>query len=157
MKKNDQYILIRDSKFHNVISYKFDESFEISKKKDKQRIGVIKFYNNKIISDVIKKSIDYRFKKLLDLIAKIDESDEDPSEGYIFCLDEASKFKQELINKYNRFLKKSQVEFINKKIELIEKEVKNKLITYRLLNSPMFNEFDDEYEDEITEERNRRR
>ena len=154
MKKSNKYILVKDAKFKKVISYNFDESLEIIKRKDKTRIGVIKFYDEKIVSQVIKKSIDYRFKKLLELIASLEESDTDPSSGLIFCLDEAAKFKQEIINKYSSFLKKSQIEFINKKIELIEKEVKNKLIAYRLMYSPMFQNVDEE---EIEEERTRSR
>ena len=154
MKKSNKYILVKDAKFKKVISYNFDESLEILKRKDKTRIGVIKFYDEKIVSQVIKKSIDYRFKKLLELIASLQESDTDPSSGLIFCLDEAAKFKQEIINKYSSFLKKSQIEFINKKIELIEKEVKNKLIAYRLMYSPMFQNVDEE---EMEEERTRSR
>lgn len=154
MKKSNKYILVKDAKFKKVISYNFDESLEILKRKDKTRIGVIKFYDEKIVSQVIKKSIDYRFKKLLELIASLEESDTDPSSGLIFCLDEAAKFKQEIINKYSSFLKKSQIEFINKKIELIEKEVKNKLIAYRLMYSPMFQNVDEE---EMEEERTRSR
>ena len=155
MKKSSKYILIKNNSFKKIAFYEFDESFEMTKKKDKERIGVIKFYDETIINRVIKKSIDYRFKKLLELIASLEESDSDPSSGLIFCLEETSKFRQELINKYNRFLKKSQIEFNEKKIELIEKEVKNKLIVYRLMNSPIFDDLEDE--DELFEERSHRR
>ncbi len=150
MKTKTKYILIKENIYKKIISYDFDESFNMTKKKDKERMGVIKFYDEKIISRVIKRSIDNRFKKLLELIASLEESDEDPSNGLIFCLDEAAKFKREMVNKYDKFLKKTQIEFINKKIELIEKEVKNKLITYRLMHSPLFTELDDE--DELDDE-----
>ena len=154
MKTKTKYVLLKENIFNKIISYQFDESFNMKKKKDKDSIGVIKFYDEKIINMVIKRSIDNRFKKLLELIASLEESDEDPSNGLIFCLDEATKFKREMINKYDRFLKKTQIEFINKKIELIEKEVKNKLIAYRLLNSPLFN-MEDEEEEELETERRR--
>ena len=155
MKTKTKYVLVKEKVYKKVISYEFDESFNMTKKKDKERIGIIKFYDEKIINQAIKKSIDNRFKKLLELIANLEESDEDPSNGLIFCLDESAKFKREMINKYNKFLKKTQIEFINKKIELIEKEVKNKLITYRLMHSPLFTEMEDE--DEYEEERHRSR
>ncbi len=155
MKTKIKYVLVKENLFKKIISYEFDESFDITKKKDKERIGIIKFYDDKIISRVIQRSIDNRFKKLLELIASLEETDEDPSEGLIFCLDEAAKFKREMINKYDKFLKKTQIEFINKKIELIEKEVKNKLIAYRLMHSPLFAGMDDE--DEYVEERHRSR
>ena len=155
MKKSIKYILVKKNKFRKISLFNYEDTLDISKKKDKERIGVIKFYDDKVISGVIKKSIDNRFKKILELIAKIEESDEDPSTGYLFCLDEASKFKQEMINKYNRFLKKDKIEFINKKIELIEKELKNKLITYRLMHSPIFAELEED--EELEEERHRSR
>ncbi len=155
MKTKSKYVLIKNSVFKSIESYDFNESFTMTKKKDDERIGIIKFYDDEVISRVIKRSIDNRFKKLLELIADIEESDEDPSQGYLFCLDEAEKFKREMINKYNKFLKKTQLEFINKKIELIEKEVKNKLIAYRLMHSPLFAGMDDE--DEYVEERHRSR
>lgn len=155
MKKSSKYVLIKKNKFKKISVFNYEDSFDMSKKKDKERIGVIKFYDEKIIVDVIKKSIDNRFKKILELIARIEESDADPSSGYIFCLDEVSKFRQEMINKYNRFIKKDKIEFNNKKIELIEKELKNKLITYRLMHSPIFDELEDE--EEFIEERHRSR
>ena len=155
MKTATNYILLKKSIYKKVISYQFDESFSMSKKKDDKRIGIIKLYDDKIISRVIKKNIDNRFKKLLELIAEIEEGDEDPSNGYIFCLDEAAKFKREMINKYNKFLKKTQLEFLNKKMELIEKDLKNKLIAYRLLHSPIFSNIQMEDEEEIVEERRR--
>ena len=156
MKTINKYELIKKSLYQQMISYDFNESFNMTKKKDDERIGVIKFYDEKIIAKAIKKNIDSWFKKILELIASLEESDEDPSNGYIFCLDETAKFKREMINKYDRFLKKTQLEFINKKIELIEKDVKNKLIAYRLLHSPVFENTIEE-EEEIEEEKNRRR
>ena len=153
MKRTSKYVLLKKSIYKKIVSYKFNDSFDITKKKDKERIGIIKFYNDKIIASVIKKSIDNRFKKLLELIASLEESDDDPSNGLIFCLDETAKFKREIINKYQEHLKKNQIEFINKKIELIEKEVKNKLIAYRLIHSQVFENFDEEFEEEKSRSR----
>ncbi len=153
--KINKYILLKKSSYKKIVSFEFNKSFNIAKKKDDERIGIIKFYDDKIINKAIKRNIDNRFKKLLELMASIEESDEDPSNGYIFCLDETAKFKREMINKYDKFLKKTQLEFINKKIELIEKQIKNKLIAYRLIHSKVF-ESDKEESEEI-EEKNRRR
>lgn len=154
MRAKTKYILLKKSIYKKIVSYNFSESFDISKKKDKQRIGVIKFYDDKIINNVIKRSIDNHFKKLLELMASVEEGDSDPSEGLIFCLNEVAKFKREMINKYEKFLKKKELEFTNKKIELIEKEIKNKLIAYRLMH---FNVFENDLDEEIEEERSHRR
>ena len=152
MKVKTKYVLLKKSIYKKIVSYDFDESFEIHKNKNKESMGTIKFYDEKIISGAINRSIDNRFKKLLELIVSLDESDEDPSDGYIFCLDELAKFRRELINKYNKFLEKKQAELINKKIELIEKNIKNKLLAYRLINSQK-----EEKKNQINEEKNRRR
>ena len=154
MKTKTKYILLKKSFYKKIISYKFSESLDISKKRDKHRIGIIKFYDDKVINRVIKKSIDNHFKKILELIASFEEADSDPSEGLIFSLNEVAKFKREMVNKYNKFLKKSQIEFNNKKLELIEKELKNKLIAYRLMNVDIFDSTKDE---EIEDERSHRR
>lgn len=154
MKQTSNYILLKKSIYKKVVSYEFNESFTMSKRKDDKRIGVIKFYDEKIINQVIQRSIDNRFRKLLELISSIDEEDGDPSEGLLICLNEIDKFKKELINKYNKFLKKAQIELINKKLELTEKEIKTKIMAYRLIRSPMFKDIMDE---EIVEERKRSR
>lgn len=156
MKAKNKYVLLKKSIYKKIVARDFDESFELIKNKDKDSIGIIKFYDEKITASVINRSIDNHFKKLLELIVSIDESDEDPSSGYIFCLDEIAKFKREMINKYNRFLKKAQIELINKKIELIEKNIKNKLLAYRLIHTQMLNEQKMKSEQK-EEEKNRRR
>lgn len=152
MKVKTKYILFKKSIYKKIITYNFSESLDISKKRDKQRIGVIKFYDDKTINRVIKNSIDNRFKKILELMASCEESDSDPSEGLVFCLDEVAKFKREIVNKYAKFLKKKELEFNNKKIEVMEKEIKNKLIAYRLMHLDLF-----ENKEEMEEEINRRR
>lgn len=160
MKKKTKYTLIKKSIYKKIVLMNYESSYDVKRRKDKESIGLIRLYDENIINRVIKRSIDNHFKKILDLLIRIEESDEDPSEGYLFCLDETAKFKRELINKYNRFLKKEQIDFINKKIETIEKETKNKLIAYRLMHSPIFANgmfLQDENIDEYEEERSHSR
>ena len=157
MSKKDKYVLIKKSIYKEIETYEFNESYKVSKKNDDKRIGVIKFYDDKIISKVIQRSIDNRFKKLLELLSKLEESDEDPSEGFMICLDEVSKFKSEVINKYNKFLKKNQVDLANKKLELIEKEIKNKLLECRMIRTSILEKVHETKDDEIVSERRRSR
>ena len=138
MEIRSKYILKKKNKFKKYEDFSVDKAYKMKKNNTKDSNGIIKFYDPKIIRRVVNKSIDFRFKKLLELMASIEESDEDPGDGLLFCLDETDKFRHELINKYERFLKKEQMEFLNKKIKLIEEELKNKLLAYRLLHSNMF-------------------
>lgn len=158
MRKEVKYILERNSLFIRYSSILLDNSYNMQKKKDKKSIGTIKFYNDKLIKAVIKKSIDTRFKKILELVISIDESDDDPSSGLLFCLDEAERFKRELINKYDKFLDKKQKEFLNKKIELVEQEVQKKLMTYKVMQMAKINMKENyDMDEEMEEERHRKR
>lgn len=154
-----KYKLNKETKYQKYADLMVDESFKMKKKSSSESIGVIKFYDDKIIARVIKKSIDLHFKKLLELIVSIEESDEDPSSGLLFCLDEVDRFRKEMINKYERFLKKEQQEFLKKKISLIEKEVKDKLLAYQIMKQKIVQKplYQEEYTDEMEEERHRSR
>lgn len=156
MRKEVKYQLLRHNNYKKYLKISLDDSYNMNKKKDKESIGVIKFYNEKLIKMVVQKSIDNRFKKLIELMISIEESDEDPSSGLLFSLNEAERFKRELINKYDRFLDKKQKEFLNKKIELIEKEVQTKLMTYRMIHMAKMQE-NNNYVDEEEEEYHRKR
>ena len=155
MSKVVKYILIKKNVFKKYDNLMINNSYNMSQKKDGASLGVIRIYEEKIINRAIKRNIDLHFKKLLELLMKIEESDDDPSEGLLLCLDEADKFRHELINKYERFLKKEQKLFYDKKLALIEKEIKNKLLEYRLIRQAMSKFLDDEpvYEEERTRSR----
>ena len=58
--------------------------------------------------------------------------DDDTGEGLDIVLDEAEKFKMELINKYRKFLEAEELELMYKKIEIVERELdlRRKAIVY---------------------------
>lgn len=158
MKKN-KYLLVKEKKYKKYININVDVSFDMKKKKDKDSIGTIKFYDEIITDKVITKSIENRFKKLLEFVVECEE-DSDP-EGLLLALNETEKFKREMINKYEKFLDKKKMEFNQKKVDLIIQNLKKKLITYRLMQTPVFikqNDYQNEdYEDDYEEERHRTR
>ena len=158
MKKN-KYLLVKEKKYKKYISINVDVSFDMKKKKDKDSIGTIKFYDEKITDKVITKSIENRFKKLLEFVVECEE-DSDP-EGLLLALNETEKFKREMINKYEKFLDKKKMEFNQKKVDLIIQNLKKKLITYRLMQTPVFTKQNDyqneDYDDDYEEERHRTR
>ncbi len=153
-----KYELIKKNKYKKYLEINISDAYKVNKKTN-DSIGIIKFYDEKIISQVIKKNFDNKIKKLLELIINIEESDEDPSEGYFLVLNETDKFKKELINKYKRYLKKEQLEFLNKKIELLEIEIKNKLLSMQIINNAIYNNYNnmnENYEEEEKEQSRRR-
>ena len=157
--KKTKYLLVKEKKYKKYASINVDVSFDMKKKKDKESIGTIKFYDDKLTDKVITKSIENRFKKLLEFVVECEE-DSDP-EGLLLALNETEKFKREMINKYEKFLDKKKMEFNQKKVDLIIQNLKKKLITYRLMQTPVFikqNDYQkDNYEDDYEEERHRTR
>ena len=158
--KISKYILIKEKKYRKYSNINLFSSFDMAKKSNQERIGIIKFYNEEIINYVVTKSVDNHFNKLLDLIVNIEE-DGDAPDGLMLCLNETDRFKKELMNKYARFLDKKKKELLMKKIEIVEKEIKNKLIAYKLSKmtySNMQNTFiNNDYEEEMEEVHHRSR
>ena len=125
----NKYHLIIENNYFNYINISYQNAYTVKNKKN--FIGKINFYNNDITYKVIKRKTDNSFKKLLELIIRIEE-DDNPSDGYLICLNEIDKFRHELINRYEKYLKKEQMNFLKKKIDLIEKDLKNKLLIERV-------------------------
>jgi len=125
----NKYHLILENNYINYFDISYQNAYTVKNKKD--FVGKINFYNSDITYKVIKRKTDHSFKKLLELIIRIDE-DDNPSDGYIICLNEIDKFRHELVKRYEKYLKKEQMNFLKKKIDLIEKDIKNKLIIERV-------------------------
>jgi len=151
-----KYELVKKNKYKKYLEINISDAYKVNKKTN-DNIGIIRFYDEKIISQVIKKNFDNKIKKLLELIINIEESDEDPSEGYFLVLNETDKLKKELINKYKKYLKKEQLEFLNKKIELLEIEIKNKLLSMQIINSAIYNSYNADNDYEVIEEKEQSR
>ena len=153
-----KYSLTKENKFKKISEINISDSYDINKKMDKESRGIIKFYNAYLIDKIIKKKMDIKFKKIFEMMIKQDESDDDPSEGLMICLSEANKIKEELLNKYRKFLNKKQQEFLEKKIMLLEEEIKVKLFNIQIVRNPFFMSqegIETEYEEEKESTRRR--
>ncbi len=152
MKKITKYFLNRKSNYIKYSEFVLDNSFDVRKKLG-DGIGIIKLFDSEMINYSVSSILEKHFKKIIELLLKLEE-DDDPSSGLIFCLDEADRLKKEIINKYSRYLDKKQKSILEKKIELIENDIKNKLILYRMnmmsYNHPL-KEKSEYYEDEKEE------
>ena len=153
-----KYDLTKKNTYKKYLAINIKDSYKVNKKITEESLGVIKFYNDNLINKVIKKKIDTRFKYILDLMIKIEEDDSDPSEGLMICLNELDKLKKELINKYRKFLDKKKQEFVERKIAILESEIKMKLFNMQIIRNPIIMGEDNyQYEEEEEKESTRRR
>lgn len=165
MEKKIKYSLIKEIFGKKIKSLKINNSYNMNiNKKISGGISVNKLvlHNPTLIDRVVSRKIAKKFASLLELI--LDDSDGNDPGHMVVALTEAEKFKRELINKYNRYLKKEKIEFNNKKIEVIEKEIKQKLYEYSLalkcqarINELMNNYYPEEYQEEREMETHRSR
>ena len=142
------FVLLKKKKYSKYKKMDVNNSLELKKKKDKNSMGIIKFYNQEMINSVVQKNITNQFKKLLDYIISCEE-DDDP-DSLLLALNETEKFKREMINKYEKYLDKKKMAFNKKKIDLIIEDLKRKLVTYRIMHTMILKE-------EVEEEKHRSR
>ena len=90
---------------------------------DVNRVIII---NPTFIDKIATRKINTKFNKLINMMQVVCEvGDEDESgEGYRLALDEAEKLKQELWNKYRKYISEEKLALMVKKIEILEDELK---------------------------------
>lgn len=91
------------------------------------------------IEKIATKKLNAKFDKfisLMSVVCEMEDSDES-GEGYRIALNEASKLRMELINKYKKYITDEKLDLMLKKIEILEDELKLRL---DVLNNSLANE-----------------
>ena len=108
------------------------EGYDLTPKKgmkieDAINVNKVVIINPSLAEKVAKKKFDLKFRKLLTLLNIIFESDDDTGTAYQEGLNEVSKLRMELINKYRKHLEKEEADLMNKKLDILEQELKLRL------------------------------
>ena len=136
MKNKLNYLIIKEKNKKETIFFECNKinGYNLTNERKKIVNGVninkMIIVNKSFIEKIINKKIHKKTKSLLELIASVCESDEDPSSAMMFCLNEIEKFKRFIINKYASYMNKKQIELLDKKVKMIEEEVKIRLYQY---------------------------
>ena len=87
--------------------------------------------NPGFIEKVLKKKIKRKLDLYLQFIVSvIDDEDTDPS-NLRFVLDDLERYRRTIINKYQQYLDEKYINLLLKKIEILNNEIKTKLIYMR--------------------------
>lgn len=154
MKTKMNYLIIKDDKNKTTSYFEGDFSgYDLAKTKKKVINGInvskMMIVNQSFIEKVINKKVEKKFKALLELVASVSEGDEDPSSAMMFALNEIEKFRRMIINQYASYMTKKQMELLDKKVKLVENEIKMKMYQYT--------ERIDQKEEELEKSSHRRR
>lgn len=150
------YNVNKKSEFNETKNLNVTKKYSMNYNNDIQdgiKIRTITLEDEDLVNKVILKRINNKFIKILEKLYSNDDDDSDPYDGLMKVLDETEKFKQEVNAKYRELLKKKEMEIVNKKIKLLQTEIKNKLISYQIVKQNMdklINESKQEQEEKET-------
>lgn len=126
-----RYHIIKDSEDKSITYFEYDkiEGYDIAPKKNakiEDAINVTKvvIINPSLANKVAKKKVDIKFRKLVELLNVIFESDDDTGDAYHQGLDETERLRQELEDKYKKHLTDDEYDIMNKKLGILEHELK---------------------------------
>ncbi len=105
-----------------------------SKVIEKYNIDNLNIVKPELISNLIINNFDKKYKKILEVYLKAIEADDDTTGGMLMMsLDEVARLRTIIINKYNKVLKRKEIENLLKKLKIIENEIRIKIIDYKLM------------------------
>ena len=129
-----KYLIVKNKNDKTITYFEYDkmEGYDLSPKKgvkieDAINVNKVVIINPSLANKVAKKKVDIKFRKLLQLLNIVFESDDDTGTAYREGLNEISKFRLELLTKYKKHLEEEQFELTEKKLGLLEHELKIRL------------------------------
>lgn len=158
--KNKSYSVIKTNNngeltielIEKINGYKFKPKNKINYRNLRVKSMII--VKPSFIENVLKKKIKIKLEFYLNYIMNL-LNDDDSDDNFRESLDELERFKETVEYKYRKYLDDKYINLLQKKITLIEHEIKNKMKN-RIKKEKNRVEIS-EYEEEIVEERHRRR
>ncbi|MBP5684749.1 MAG: hypothetical protein J6X02_05795 [Bacilli bacterium] len=129
-----KYLIVKKKEDKSITYFEYNkiEGYDLSPKKgikieDAINVNKVVIINPSLANKVAKKKIDLKFRKLLQLLNIVFESDDETGEAYRQALDEVNKLRMELINKYKKHLEDEEYDLMVKKLDILDQELKVRL------------------------------
>ena len=111
------------------------------------KIKEVVIVNPEIISNLICHNFNKKYQKIVEYFFNNSDFDDDTTgTNLMMALDEVTRLRTIIINKYHSFLKRQKEEELLKKLKFLENELRVKIIDYKLIR-----------EQEINKEKNKSR
>ena len=98
---------------------------------DGSEVRDIKVVDTKLASALVNKQVSKKYEKLINYLTELLVDDDDSGDSYREALNQIEKFRQEIKNKYRKFLKQKELEMMSKKLVILQKEATKKLYELR--------------------------
>ncbi len=86
----------------------------------------------KLARPLVTKKVNKIYKKLIMLLTELLITDDDTGESFREALNQIEKFRQEIKNKYRKYLAKKDLEAMSKQLKLLQLEAKNRFIELQM-------------------------
>lgn len=87
----------------------------------------IKVMDTNLASSLVKQQVAKKYEKLIAYLTDLLVDDDDSGDTYREVLNQIEKFRQEIKNKYRKFLKQKELEMMSKKLVVLQKEANKRL------------------------------
>ena len=148
MDDDSKFLIVKDkdSKVVKYFDYDKIDGYNLKAKKntnffDDINVSRVIIINPSFSEKIARKKMDAKFEKLLTMMNIVLEEDE-TGEGLDIVLDEANKFRMEIINKYKKFIADRDLDIMLKKLDIIEKELRMRKKVIEYTNG--YGEYDEE-------------
>lgn len=128
---NQRFLVIKNKDSKTIKYFEYDKlnGYNIHPKQNvkfQNAINVNKMIiiNPTLIEKLVDKKIKHKFNNLINLLSFVYENDDATGDGLELALNEAEKFRMELINKYKKYLSEEKQNLMEKKLDILEDEIK---------------------------------
>lgn len=87
----------------------------------------IKVVDTKLASSLVSKQVSKKYLKLINYLTELLVDDDDSGDSLREVLNQIEKFRQEIKNKYRKYLKQKELEEMSKKLVILQKEANKRL------------------------------
>lgn len=133
----NNYVIKKKNKNKKIGKFNYEDEGYLFKPNIKSnnliKISNLSLMNKEMTSPILKKKLDKSFRKLASIILSVLNDEDTTSGDCIMALDEISKEKAIIRNKYKEYLEKESLEKYLKRIKVLEQEVKEKVVAIRIL------------------------
>lgn len=144
-----RYFVVKEKNSKSITYFEYDkmEGYDLSPKKgikieDAINVNKVVIINPTLAEKVAKKKMNLKFRKLIQLLNIIFETDDDTGTAYREGLNEVSKLRVEILNKYRKHLSEEEADLMKKKLDILEHELKIRLFYLQ-------DNYQNDYENEI--------
>lgn len=128
---NQRFLVIKNKDSKTIKYFEYDKlnGYNIHPKQNvkfQNAINVNKMIiiNPTLIEKLVDKKIKHKFNNLINLLSFVYENEDATGDGLELALNEAEKFRMELINKYKKYLSEEKQSLMEKKLDILEDEIK---------------------------------